>query len=88
MSKIENLKIPNNAFLFTIDIDSIYTNIETEVGLKAVQKFMEIYPDPRRPDTYILKLLEINLTRNNFKFDSKLYLQTKVTAMGKKFAPS
>ena len=88
ISKIKKLEIPKNAFLFTIDIDSLYTNIETEVGLKAVEKFMEKYPDPKRPDQYILKLLEINLTRNDFEFDSKFYLQIKGTAMGKKFAPS
>lgn len=88
ISKVKTLKIPKNAFLFTIDIDSLYTNIETEVGLKAVKTFMEKYPDPKRPDNYILKLLEINLTRNDFEFDSKFYLQTKGTAMGKKFAPS
>lgn len=88
IDKIKELIIPPNALLFTIDIDSLYTNIETEVGLKAVEKCMRQYPDPARPDTYILKLLEINLTRNDFEFDSKFYLQTKGTAMGKKFAPS
>lgn len=65
----------------------MYTNIETEVGLRAVKKFMEKYPDPKRPDQYLLKLLETSLTRNDFEFDSKFYLQTKGTAMGKIFAP-
>ena len=37
----------------------------------------------KRPDKEILKLLEINLTRNDFQFDDKFYLQTKGTAMGK-----
>lgn len=46
------------------------------------------YPDPLRPDEHLLKLLEINLPRNDFEFDSKFYLQVKGTAMGKKFAPS
>ncbi len=46
------------------------------------------YPDPKRPDNYILKLLEINLTKNYFEFNSKYYLQVKGTAMGKRFAPS
>jgi len=45
---------------------------------------MEKYPDSKRPDEYILKLLEINLTKNDFEFDSKFYLQDKGTAMDKK----
>lgn len=88
IDKIGKLKIPTEAFLFTIDIDSLYTNIETKAGLRAVRDCMKKYPDPKRPDEYILKLLEINLTKNDFEFDSKFYLQVKGTAMGKKFAPS
>lgn len=33
IDKVEQLKIPPSAFLFTIDIDSLYTNIETDLGL-------------------------------------------------------
>jgi len=88
INKIGKLKIPPNATLFTIDVDSLYTNIDTTRGLEAVKKFMEKYPDSKRPDEYILRLLEINLTKNDFEFDSKFYLQVKGTAMGKKFAPS
>lgn len=36
----------------------------------------------------MVELLHINLTKNDFIFDSTFYLQTKGTAMGKKFAPS
>ncbi|KAL2076395.1 hypothetical protein ACEWY4_027999 [Coilia grayii] len=46
------------------------------------------HPDPKRPDKYILQLLEISLRRNDFEFNDKYYLQTRGTAMGKKFAPS
>ncbi|KAL0149653.1 hypothetical protein M9458_055041, partial [Cirrhinus mrigala] len=71
-----------------MDIDSLYTNIETGAGLAAVRDCMNRYPDAKRPDDFILKLLEINLTKNDFEFDSKFYLQIKGTAMGKRFAPS
>ena len=36
----------------------------------------------------MIKLLEINLTRNDFVFDGQFYLQIKGTAMGKKFPPA
>lgn len=88
ISKVKNIQIPNQALLFTIDIDSLYTNIETQAGMEAVKKCMEKYTDSKRPDKYVLKLLDINLNKNDFEFDSKLYLQIKGTAMGKKFAPS
>lgn len=88
INKTKDLVLPINSLLFTIDIDSLYTNIETEAGMRAVKECMKQYPDPKRPDQFILKLLEINLTKNDFEFDSKFYLQIKGTAMGKKFAPS
>lgn len=88
IEKTKDLRIPTDALLFTIDVDSLYTNIETEAGLSAVRGCMNKFPHDSRPDEYILKLLEINLTKNDFEFDSKFFLQTKGTAMGKKFAPS
>lgn len=36
----------------------------------------------------MLKLLEINFTRNDFEFNGEHFLQICGTAMGKKFAPS
>lgn len=88
IEKIKNLSLPSECFLFTIDIDSLYTNIETPAGLEAVKTWFTRYPDKNRPDEILLKLLEINLTKNDFEFDSKFYLQVKGTAMGKRFAPS
>lgn len=88
INKTKNLVIPSDAFLFTIDIDSLYTNIETQAGIEAVRECMKKHPNPKRPDEYVLKLLEINLTKNDFEFNGKCYLQTKGTAMGKTFAPS
>lgn len=85
---IKNLKVPPNSFFFTIDIDSLYTNIDTEAGLKAVKNIFLKYPNKDRPDTEVLQLLEINLTKNDFEFDEEYYLQIKGTAMGKRFAPA
>lgn len=85
---VKKLKIPQNSIFFTIDIVSLYTNIDTEAGLLAVKKIFQKYPDTKRPDRQLLELLEINLTRNDFVFDSKYYLQVKGTAMGKRFSPS
>ncbi|XP_053087907.1 uncharacterized protein LOC117596799 isoform X1 [Pangasianodon hypophthalmus] len=88
INKIKNMTIPDSAFLFTVDVESLYTNISTEAGLQAITKCFNRYPDSSRPDAELLQLLEINLTRNDFEFNSQLYLQVQGTAMGKKFAPA
>lgn len=85
---VKNLKIPANSSFFSMDVDSLYTNIETPSGILAVKNAFFKYPNKKRPDKELIELLEINLNRNDFVFDDKYYLQTKGTAMGKKFAPS
>lgn len=88
IGKIRSLHLPVDCFLFTIDIDSLYTNIDISAGLEAVREWFTRYPDKNRPEKQLLELLEINLTRNDFEFNSEYFLQVKGTAMGKRFAPS
>lgn len=88
IEKIKNLVLPENSILFTIDVDSLYTNIDTTEGIQAVKEIFQRNHVKNRPDKELLKLLEINLTKNDFEFDDKFYLQIKGTAMGKKFAPA
>lgn len=85
---IKHLRIPSNSLFFTMDVDSLYTNIDTQAGLLSVRKLFQKYPDSKRPDEELLQLLEINLTKNDFLFNGEYYLQIKGTAMGKKFAPA
>ena len=85
---VKKLKIPTNSLLFTMDIDSLYTNIDIKAGLSAIKKIFQKYPDIKRPDKELLQLLEINLTKNDFEFNMEHFLQIKGTAMGKKFAPA
>lgn len=85
---IKKLKLHKDIIFFSMDVESLYTNIPIEGGIETVKKAFEIYPDPCRPDLELLELLRINLERNDFVFDDKFYLQIKGTAMGKRFAPS
>lgn len=85
---VKNLKIPQNSFFFSLDVDSLYTNIEINAGLDRIKQIFLRYPQENRPDEEVLRLLEINLTRNDFVFNEEFYLQIKGTAMGKRFAPS
>ena len=49
VNEIKNTKITQEAILFTIDIVSFYTNINTAAGLSAVKLWLEKYPDNSRP---------------------------------------
>lgn len=85
---VKSLKVPHNFMFFSIDVDSLYTNIDIKAGLHTVKKIFEKHPNPSRPDKELLQLLEINLTKNDFVFNEEYYLQIKGTAMGKRFAPA
>lgn len=85
---VKGLSVPKDSIFFSIDVESLYTNIDTGAGIAAVKKIFKKYPDVTRPDKEILHLLMINLMRNDFEFNEKFYLQIKGTAMGKKFSPA
>ena len=88
LEKVKGLRVPPEAFLFSLDVESLYTNIETPLGLRAVRDCFARFPDASRPEEAILELLELSLTRNDFEFEGEFYLQIKGTAMGKRFAPA
>lgn len=84
LAKIKNIEVPKNALLFTMDVSSLYTNIDTEMGLKAIRDIWR--RDDDRP-SQILDLLELCLKNNYFQFNGETYLQVKGTSMGASFAP-
>ena len=88
VDKLRSLPVYENDLLFSMDVDSLYTNIEADMGLSAVRDCLERNPLPHRPDTQILELLRLSLVRNDFDFNGQTYLQVKGVAMGKIFAPS
>ena len=57
-----------------MDIDSLYTNIDIAEGIQAIRKILLKFPDSKRPDEDMISLLNINLTRNDFEFNSDFYL--------------
>lgn len=85
---VKKLHIPDNSILFTIDIDSLYTNIDIKEGIQAIKNIFRKFPNKNRPEKELLQLLEINLSKNDFEFNGEFFLQIKGTAMGKKFAPA
>jgi hypothetical protein len=88
LDKIRNFAVNNDYLLVTGDITSLYTNMNINRTLQCVEKLFARNPEAKRPDKYLLKLLELSLKNNDFTFNDKFYLQIMGTAMGKRFAPA
>lgn len=84
VDKISKLFIPDDCFLATLDVESMYTNIDHELGIQSVK---DVFPHLNPPFDSIIELLELTLKSNDFVFDGKCYLQVRGTAMGVDYAP-
>ena len=80
--------------LCTVDVTSLYTNIPNDEGISACRRHLVSYRR-NHPESCqslqiesLVKLLRYVLTKNNFDFNGKHYLQVGGTAMGTKVAPS
>ena len=82
---------PLDYHLTTLDITSLYTNIDIPTGIQAAKEALDKF----RPQTCLkptneslIGLVELVLTTNNFQFHNQHYLQNKGCAMGIRVAPS
>ena len=87
LNKLGQHKVHQNCYLITLDVESLYTNIDNKDGLEAVREILLEYPDPTRPDEEFLELLQICLENNDFQFNGRWFLQIWGTSMGRRFAP-
>ena len=85
---MENLTIPENTTLVTMDVTSLYTNIPHDDGIAACRKRWEQRTVQEPPTECLVEMLTLVLKNNNFTFDGSHYLQINGTAMGTKMAPS
>lgn len=88
IEKMRSFKCNKEFYLITLDVESLYTNIDNSHGLQAVRELLSQNPDPSRPDEEFLEFLELCLKNNDFVFNKKWFLQLWGTSMGKKFAPA
>jgi hypothetical protein len=88
VSKIRDHSISADSFLVTGDVTALYTNMNISRSLDIVRSIFSSVPDPLRPDSHILALLEICLRHNDFQFADEIFLQILGIAMGKAFAPN
>jgi hypothetical protein len=82
---IQKLDLPDNALLFSADAQSMYTNIDTDLGLQAFADFFEDNKtkiSPNFPINLFLQVLELVMKNNIFNFSNTTWLQLSGTAMG------
>ena len=80
-----------NAFLVSFDVVSLYTSIPHELGLTAIEYWIDNFTNSiTRPFSkeLIIESITIVLKENTFHFDDQLYHQIQGTAMGTKMAPT
>lgn len=87
--KIASLKnLPSHTILVTMDVTSLYTNIDQEEGAESCYKSLEQRENKSIPSDILKKLILLVLKCNVFRFMNKFYSQTKGTCMGTPMAPN
>ena len=86
LSSIKN--IPENSFLVTTDVLSLYINNDHEEGAEACFKKLEERKNKSIPSIVIKNLILMILKSKAFRFDNEYYRQITATAMGTPMAPN
>ena len=80
--------LPNGTYLVTMDVKSLYTNIDHEEGAEACRIKLEERSNKTVPSNVIKRLILIVLKSNVFRLGCYIYKQIKGTAMGTPMAPN
>ena len=78
----DEIELPENTILLTIDVTGLYTNIPIEEGIEAAREALQEREDIRVPTEFIIRMLEAVLKHNIFLFNKELFVQLIGTAMG------
>ncbi|XP_040212985.1 uncharacterized protein LOC120943646 [Rana temporaria] len=88
LKQIEDMVVPRDALLVTLDVEALYSSIPHELGISTARTFL------REQDhhhwnyiDFVIDLLRFILTRNHFVFKESHFLQVQGVAMGTCCAP-
>jgi hypothetical protein len=85
INELKNIRLPETARILTVDAKSMYTNINMDAGLTAVENFLTFnkgkLPD-NFPSDFFLHTLAMVMRNNIFSFADSFWLQLSGTAMG------
>ena len=84
-----SLYIPEDSWLITVDVKSLYTCIPHSEGIEACRHALlatESIHIEQPPTEVLITLIELVLQNNTFEFNNKVYKQINGVAMGTKMA--
>jgi hypothetical protein len=86
---LQDLHVPDDAILVSIDVTSLYPSIPQSECLEIIYQEMLQHRDllALNPNL-IVRLLHLNMNYNYFEFSNLIFQQIKGTAMGAAFSPS
>jgi len=89
INELEHTALPSRHGVFvTADIASLYTNIDTKLGLQLVREFLLEQKVPRSRIDLIMSLLSFVMRNSYLNFRDQIYHQIDGTAMGTACAPT
>ena len=87
--KLKSIKIiPTNSIMITMDVASLYTNIDQEEGAEACFEKLETRNNKYVASSLLKRFILLVLRSNIFRFGNRFYRQIKGTAMGTPMAPN
>ena len=88
LDQLSSQEFRSDAFLVTFDVEALYTNIQPDKGIEALQKVYERSGIFIPQFEQVKALLEISLKNNDFSFADQYFRQCFGTSMGKIYAPT
>lgn len=88
ISKIEEVSIPKDSWILSLDVVSLYTNIPHEELREVLKSCFDRRETLHPPTHFLLDLADFLMDFNYFRFDRDYFLQIKGVAMGSAYAPS
>ena len=79
---LNSLDFPSNSILVSFDIINMFPNIDNNLRLSSVKKYLDLCSKNIPPTNCLLEALELCLTCNNSIFNNENYLQIDDTAEG------
>ena len=89
INKFKNVgTVPKGAYLVSMDVYSLFTNISNDEGLEALRESLDKHERKSCSTKVIVTFMKLILLLNNFVFNGLNYLQIKGCAMCTNSAPS
>ena len=80
--------IKPDSLLITLDVKSMFTNIDNKTGIIEIKEAFQNFPLISTPRRWTAQTFGNMLTENDFEFNGEKVLQISGTSMGKTFAPN